>query len=507
MNSVMYESIIQGSIGSDQLPINSHMFSIDESLEYLILEFEASRNAWFGLLVWDPNGVLRIQYLQGRSPNTLVLHAKPHLTSYLTVAGEIVQGEWKVEVMGAAPVVTKLGSITYQLHIRGGRGELDQELKYLPIDGESWTQIENHHFTLERYSWDKPVRQTAGWYKGDFHTHTILSDGKMTPKENLTQAERQGLDFFVATDHHVLSTGWEAGEILVIPGVEITSPKGHFNALGPREWIDWRFTEPDGGMITEAGMNRVLQETKRKGGLRSINHPQLHPWHWAFQETKLSEIDVLEIWNDPTFPDNRKATEEALILWNTLWNDGYQIWGIGGSDSHMRPDESYGEDGIPSLIGDPATYVYVECLSATAILHSVSKGRVYVSRKPVLDMEIRIGSERYSVGEDLTDLFQNTEESNDPVIFSITYSQSENDYILYWIENGERKHEILLREEGSIEIPLRWDGLDYCWGRVEIRSQEGELQAFSNPVYCGKKDQTLQTWNDLLEKSGCERFE
>jgi hypothetical protein len=37
------------------------------------------------------------------------------------------------------------------------------------------------------------------------------------------------------------------------------------------------------------------------------------------------------------------------------------------------------------VIGDPATYVYADRLSAAAILDAVKAGRVYVSRRPVLD--------------------------------------------------------------------------------------------------------------------------
>lgn len=35
----------------------------------------------------------------------------------------------------------------------------------------------------------------SGWYKGDFHTHTRLSDGKETIGHASERAEESGLDF------------------------------------------------------------------------------------------------------------------------------------------------------------------------------------------------------------------------------------------------------------------------------------------------------------------------
>ena len=147
----------------------------------------------------------------------------------------------------------------------------------------------------------------------------------------MDQAKKMGLDYFAVTDHNILPTKWIRDDVLTIPGIEITSSKGHFNALGLKKWIDWRPTCMDGGMETEEGMNRILAEAKFAGALVSINHPMLKPWEWQFKTTPLSLVDVIEIWNDPTYKDNPAATEEALQLWDILWNDGHRIYGIGGS--------------------------------------------------------------------------------------------------------------------------------------------------------------------------------
>src|SRR5699024_3767143 len=79
-------------------------------------------------------------------------------------------------------------------------------------------------------------------------------------------------------------------------------------------------------------------------------------------------------------PDILEAIEHALTAWNLLLNVRYKITGIGGSDSHLRPDDHYDGNSEPSLIGDPVTYVYCDELPASNLMDSVRKGYVTVSR-------------------------------------------------------------------------------------------------------------------------------
>lgn len=87
----------------------------------------------------------------------------------------------------------------------------------------------------------------------------------------------------------------------------------------------------------------------------------------------------------------------ALKLWDLLWKDGYKIRGIGGSDSHMLPSETYAESDKPSVIGDPCTYVLAQGLPAAETLEGVSKGHVYVSREVELDIRILCNGQTYII--------------------------------------------------------------------------------------------------------------
>jgi len=44
------------------------------------------------------------------------------------------------------------------------------------------------------------------------------------------------------------------------------------------------------------------------------------------------------------------------LAWKTIWESGYRMYGIGGSDSHMAPEERYPGSDLPSIYGDPTVY-------------------------------------------------------------------------------------------------------------------------------------------------------
>lgn len=67
--------------------------------------------------------------------------------------------------------------------------------------------------------------------RGGLHCHTTRSDGRLTPRETLEYAAKQGFDFMALTDHQIynfIDFAPESG-VLVIPGMEYGNDliKGH----------------------------------------------------------------------------------------------------------------------------------------------------------------------------------------------------------------------------------------------------------------------------------------
>jgi hypothetical protein len=503
----MKTSLIGAGSGVINTPFSSTSFYLDADYEWMKLTISFSKKGWYSLFVWDPAGKIRSQCIYINERKEIILSAYDGETSFSSVPGSILTGEWKLEVLAA----TFKAEPEFKFSFECGQGAAESKAAAECTD---WTDGRNDEsgMFLNQFDSARVLSREQKWYKGDFHTHTTESDGKMTPEDGMAQAKKMGLDYFAVTDHNILPTKWLKDDMLTIPGVEITSSKGHFNALGLKKWIDWRPTCTDGGMETEEGMNRIISEVKEAGAIVSINHPMLKPWEWQFETTPLSAIDVIEIWNDPTYKDNPRATEEALKLWDILWNDGHRIYGIGGSDSHLRPDESYEKNGPPSVIGDPATYVFADELSADSILGGVRSGNVYVSRGPVLDCTIFVNGQSSNFGGEMAEKELTFKPGSDlsagachggliDFNYRIHYENSAEEASLIWILNGTEAKRSKLKQSGTIIEHFQWKREEQNWLRFEIRKTNGELLAFTNPVYLGQKQPTIHTWQELLKST------
>lgn len=105
--------------------------------------------------------------------------------------------------------------------------------------------------------------------QADLHIHTIYSyDGTTTIEAVLKHARRAGLDVIAITDHDEISGALRAEEISahynieVIPGIEVSTAKGHLLALFVQRLI------PAGRPLIE-----TLQRVREEGGLAVAAHP------------------------------------------------------------------------------------------------------------------------------------------------------------------------------------------------------------------------------------------
>lgn len=218
-----------------------------------------------------------------------------------------------------------------------------------------------------------PARQPErpGWYRGDLHCHTHHSDARGSLADLAAAARRQGLDFVAVTEHNTVShlphLAAHAGpDLLLIPGLEITTEQGHANAWGIRRWHEFRCESAE-------QMARVVDDVRAAGALISINHPKLGgpPWQFGGEE----RFDCLEVWQAPWFVFN----DQSLALWDGLLRRGQRLTAVGGSDVHQEPPGDEVEGLSP---GRPCTWVYAAGLGEEAILAGIRAGRVFISASP-----------------------------------------------------------------------------------------------------------------------------
>lgn len=112
----------------------------------------------------------------------------------------------------------------------------------------------------------------SGWVRGDFHVHSVHSDGDSTPEEIAKAAAEEGLDFVAVTDHNTVSHVPECGVrrgVLLLPGEGVTTYYGHMNVFNSivSECVDFRIKGRE-------ELERLVDYVQRRGYIASVNHPK-----------------------------------------------------------------------------------------------------------------------------------------------------------------------------------------------------------------------------------------
>ncbi|MEU0566592.1 CehA/McbA family metallohydrolase [Nonomuraea sp. NPDC005983] len=215
---------------------------------------------------------------------------------------------------------------------------------------------------------DIPEIDGMRWLAGDFHAHTLHSDGALTIPELAELAKAQGLDFLTVTDHNTVSHHPELARtrrgIALLPGQEVTTDRGHANVFGDVGWVDFR--RPADSWVAHA---------RDHGGLISINHPLGGDCAWLQPLTERPRI--AEVWHSGWW-DRRWG---APLAWAAAWRD--DVIAIGASDFHR-----HGDDGLP---GAPTTWVLAE--DTGQVFDAVAAGRTAISAGPGRPLLVRLGDE------------------------------------------------------------------------------------------------------------------
>jgi hypothetical protein len=214
-----------------------------------------------------------------------------------------------------------------------------------------------------------PVRQRAGWYRGDLHCHTFHSDARGAPDVLHAAARQAGLDFLAIADHNTTTQRRyfhpnSSPDLVFIRAMEVTTAEGHANVYGVDEWIDFRMTRP-------SDAHTLAKLVHDRGGLLSINHDK-PPIAWEYE---FPEADCQEVWQSTWLAWNWIALER----WQSRLAAGMKLSAIGGSDFHqpvaLQPDG-------PLVLARPTTVFWLPELSEDAVLAAMKSGHGYVTESP-----------------------------------------------------------------------------------------------------------------------------
>jgi predicted metal-dependent phosphoesterase TrpH len=224
------------------------------------------------------------------------------------------------------------------------------------------------------------IPDIPGFYtlKGDFHQHTVFSDGQVWPTVRIDEAVREGLDVIAITDHieyrphkqdlpgdlnrsyDIEKPYADKKNILLVKGIEITRgmPPGHFNALFIK----------DANPLAKEDFKDAVLEAKKQGAFILWNHPG-----WKAQQPDTTRWLDIHTW----------LYENGLMNGIEIYNDKeyYSIafdWGIqknltlfANTDTHEPTSMSY------DLINShrPLTLVFAKDKTLDAVKDALFKGQ------------------------------------------------------------------------------------------------------------------------------------
>lgn len=308
-------------------------------------------------------------------------------------------------------------------------------------------------------------QSTAAWYKGALHTHTLHSDGTVTPAELIRRFRAADFDFVAITDHNNL-THMDDGELaaevaraarpIVIDGEEVTTPGGHANVWGlPRNaWIDFRVAPGD------PRIRHLVAAATKLGAVFSVNHPASTCVACGWEHEWVEGISGLEISNG-----RHGEVDNALKIWDTLLVSGRHITGIGSSDWHSDPNP----------IDVANSRVYAERLGPQEILDAIKAGHVIVMNSgsaPTPELTFSVGGHTAIPGDTLTLPLSGS--------LQIDIARGLPNGKLVAVQNGALVPLAVLSPTGSGRVNMP---VSPGYIRVEIRTADGGLYAAANPIY------------------------
>ena len=287
------------------------------------------------------------------------------------------------------------------------------------------------------------------------------------------RAEAAQLDFLAITDHNTASHWIDidraqgaSPQLLLLHGREVTTARGHFNAIGERQFTDFR-------LGPRRLMQDVLEDVARDGAFVSINHAWLASDEWCNgcgwidrDADTMQRVAGIEVLNGST------PTEGVIAPGWTFWADrlnrGERVVAVGGSDVHNPVDGH-------AAIGRPATIVWASALSEDAIVAGLKSGRVFVRAAPgsgsFVDLVATSSVKSATMGQTI---------APGRLTLSAQITGSAGQHCL-WIRRGRVVESVEVGTDDQTAT-LVTDAASGDWFSV-IVSREGQPQLISNAIF------------------------
>lgn len=247
--------------------------------------------------------------------------------------------------------------------------------------------------------------------KGQLHLHSNASGDSNTPPEVVAQwYAEHGYDFIVFTDHNRITNIDAPGEMLVLPGIELTQntetcsppPEAgmgcllHVNGL----IVDPAKSDAVAALPRPNSFDRVelythaVRVTEQLGGISMLNHPN---FHYAADARVVGLVgrqglNLLEIANEAVDSNNGGDADHpnTELLWDDVLASGARVWGTATDDAHHYHDaEAVRARGELAFEGDRGWVMVRSERTGDAIRDALRRGDFYASTGVTL-LDVRI---------------------------------------------------------------------------------------------------------------------
>lgn len=204
----------------------------------------------------------------------------------------------------------------------------------------------------------KMFSENGNWYKGNLHSHTTNSDGRMKPEEAVTFYKNHGYHFMCLSEHDVytdLREQFDCEDFILLPGVEASAwllnkektglIKTHHihgilgnqemqKAAGDKLFQDGEKLEPPVFVEEWNGLEvaqKLSDYLRSKGCFTTYNHPV-----WSRVEmdevAALQDVWAVEVYNYGTVIECGEGQD--TVFWDAMLKKGTHVHGFASDDNH-----------------------------------------------------------------------------------------------------------------------------------------------------------------------------
>ncbi len=227
-----------------------------------------------------------------------------------------------------------------------------------------------------------PFARPGRFYRGNLHTHSTNSDGKLAPEAVVAWYRKAGYDFVALTDHFLERFGWpisdtrelRAPDFTTLIGAEIHAPQTRFHDY-------WHILAVGLPLDFRPALNgengpQLAARARDAGAFVAMAHPE---WYGLTLEEghALEAAHAVEVYNHTCWAGNNRS--EGWFLADSLLAEGRRVTAIAVDDAHFRYND----------FGGGWVQVKAESLEPDAILLALKEGSFYASQGPeITDLQV-----------------------------------------------------------------------------------------------------------------------